>query len=120
MKTRLSKFLAIALVIGLGMFIGYSNAPNNTLQANTVTQIRYVDVPRDNAYGLIDIDLEREQVSVNGNIDTKVIIQKETVEVPKYITKKEIKEVKVPVIDKALGNMILDKYFPLQIPNLVE
>lgn len=117
MTKRLGNILAFTLVVGLGTLFGYKNAPNQSLQANEVTQIRWVDVPRADVSipGLINIDLQKEQVSFSGNADnTTVTIQKEVKEVPKYVTVKEV--VKEPSIK--LGEKALDKIAPLTMAKI--
>lgn len=117
MTKKIGNVLAFALVVGLGTIFGYKNAPNQSLQANEVTKIRWVDVPKADVSipGLINVNLREEQVSFSGNADnTTVIIQKEIEEVPKYITIREV--VKEPGIK--LGAKAFDKIAPLNMAKL--
>ena len=111
--------LAFMLVMCLGGVIGFRASPNQSLQANEITKIRWVDVPKTDVSvpNLINIDLNKDKVSFSGNTDnTTVRIEKETIEVPKYIIKE--KEVYVPVVDKSWSNKLLDRVAPLTPPKI--
>lgn len=111
--------LAFMLVMCLGGIIGFRASPNQSLQANEITKIRWVDVPKTDVSvpNLINIDLNKDKVSFSGNTDnTTVRIEKETIEVPKYIIKE--KEVYVPVVDKSWSNKLLDRVAPLTPPKI--
>lgn len=111
--------LAFMLVMCLGGIIGFRASPNQSLQANEITRIRWVDVPKTDVSvpNLINIDLNEDKVSFSGNTDnTTVRIEKETIEVPKYIIKE--KEVYVPVVDKSWSNKLLDRVAPLTPPKI--
>ena len=111
--------LAFMLVMCLGGIIGFRASPNQSLQANEITKIRWVDVPKTDVSvpNLINIDLNEDKVSFSGNTDnTTVRIEKETIEVPKYIIKE--KEVYVPVVDKSWSNKLLDRVAPLTPPKI--
>lgn len=117
---KFSNILAVLTVISLGMFIGYANAPNNTVQATTITGVRWVDVPRENCfnpYGIVNIDLQNEEVSISGNTEnTTVNIQKEIKKVPVYVEKK----VEVPVYkhDLVWGTKVFKALAPLTLPKI--
>lgn len=111
--------LAFTLVMCLGGIIGFRASPNQSLQANEITKFRWVDVPKTDVSvpNLINIDLNKDKVSFSGNTDnTTVRIEKETIEVPKYIIKE--KEVYVPVVDKSWSNKLLDRVAPLTPPKI--
>lgn len=118
MKTKWNA-LAFTLVMCLGGIIGFRASPNQNLQANEITKIRWVDVPKTDVSvpNLINIDLNEDKVSFSGNTDnTTVRIEKETIEVPKYIIKE--KEVYVPIVDKSWSNKLLDRVAPLTPPKI--
>ena len=116
---KISKMLAITLAIVTGGIIGYTNTNSNNLQANEVTKIRWVDVPKTDVSlpSVIDIDLQEDKVYFSGNTENATVrIEKEIVEVPKYVTKE--KEVYVPVVDRSWSNKLLDRVAPLEIQKL--
>lgn len=87
---KISKMLAIIFVIAIGGFIGFVNTNNQNLNAKEKVLIRWVDVPRTDVSipSNINIDLQKDLVSVSGNTDATVTIHKEYKEVPVYIEKK--------------------------------
>lgn len=104
--------------MALGGIIGYVNSPNDQLHAQ-VAPIQLVDVSKSNEAipGLINIDLNKEQVSVSGNTENATInIQKEIVKVPVYVEKK----VNVPVYkhDLIWGTKVFKAIAPLTLPKI--
>ena len=115
---KISKMLAIISVIAMGGFIGFVNTNNQNLNA-TQTMIRWVDVPMTDVSlpNCINIDLQKDLVSFNGNTENATVrIEKETVEVPKYI----VKEVVKTEYERNFKweNKLLDKVAPLQLPKI--
>lgn len=118
MIRRLSNLIAVTIVMALGGIIGYVNSPNDQLHAQ-VAPIQLVDVSKSNKAipGLINIDLNKEQVSVSGNTENATInIQKEIVKVPVYVEKK----VNVPVYEHDLiwGTKVFKAIAPLTLPKI--
>ena len=88
---KISKMLAITLAIVIGGTIGYINNNSQSLNANPVTMIRWVDVPKTDVSlpKTISIDLQKDQVSISGNTENATVnVQREIKEVPVYIEKK--------------------------------
>lgn len=112
---RLGCMIFMAL---LGGFIGFDpSTPSQTANA-TQTLIRWVDVPKvDVPFKELAIDLQKEHVSVKGDIDnTTVTINKEEPK-PRVITKVVEKEVKIPVYttDLIWSTRLLNQVAPLEI-----
>ena len=111
---RLGCMIFMAL---LGGFIGFDpNTPSQTANA-TQTLIRWVDVPKvDVPIKELAIDLQKEHVSVKGDIDNTTVTIKEEPK-PRVITKVVEKEVKIPVYttDLIWSTRLLNQVAPLEI-----
>ena len=109
--------LAFMLVMCLGGIIGFRASPNQNLQANEITRIRWVDVPKADVSlpNTINIDLQEDKVSFGGNTENAtVIIKKETVKVP------VVKEVVKTKYERNFQweNKLLNKVAPLQLQKI--
>lgn len=116
---KISKMLAIALAIVIGGTIGYVNNNSQNLNANPVTMIRWVDVPRTDVSlpKTININLQEDQVSISGNTENATVnVQREIKEVPVYIEKK-VREIvyKPDLID---NHKLLKHIAPLTLPKI--
>lgn len=120
MKSKTNLFLTL-FVVCLGGFIGFDPmTPTQSVTANDKPMIRWVDVPKvkSNIVNL-NIDLQNDEVKIDGNIDkASVNIVKET-EAPKTIVRTKVveKEVFVPV-NNPLSTKLLDKFVPLKMVKL--
>ena len=118
---KLSKTLAILLVIATGGLIGFVNTNNQNLNANPTTLIRWVDVPKTDVSlpSKININLQKEQVEFSGNTENATVnIQKETKikKVPVYITKEVEKVIYEPNL--VMSTRLLKKTVPLTLPKI--
>lgn len=118
---KLSKTLAILLVMATGGLIGFVNTNNQNLNANPTTLIRWVDVPKTDVSlpSKININLQKEQVEFSGNTENATVnIQKETEikEVPVYITKEVEKVIYEPNL--VMSTRLLKKTVPLTLPKI--
>ena len=115
---RWTNMLAIALVITLGGIIGYSNAPNQNLQANEITRIRWVDVPKTDVSesNLIKIDLRKENIDIKSVDPTSVTVYTEVKEVPVYRTK-TVKDT-VYQMDLVQSTKLFATLAPLKLPKI--
>lgn len=118
---KLSKTLAILLVMAVGGLIGFVNTNNQNLNANPVTLIRWVDVPKTDVSlpSKININLQKEQVEFSGNTENATVnIQKETEikKVPVYITKEVEKVIYEPNL--VMSTRLLKKAVPLTLPKI--
>lgn len=118
---KLSKTLAILLVIATGGLIGFVNTNNQNLNANPTTLIRWVDVPKTDVSlpSKININLQKEQVEFSGNTENATVnIQKETEikKVPVYITKEVEKVIYEPNL--VMSTRLLKKTIPLTLPKI--
>lgn len=118
---KLSKTLAILLVIATGGLIGFVNTNNQNLNANPTTLIRWVDVPKTDVSlpSKININLQKEQVEFSGNTENATVnIQKETEikKVPVYITKEVEKVIYEPNL--VMSTRLLKKAIPLTLPKI--
>lgn len=118
---KLSKTLAILLVIATGGLIGFVNTNNQNLNANPTTLIRWVDVPKTDVSlpSKININLQKEQVEFSGNTENATVnIQKETEikKVPVYITKEVEKVIYEPNL--VMSTRLLKKTVPLTLPKI--
>ena len=118
---KLSKTLAILLVMATGGLIGFVNTNNQNLNANPTTLIRWVDVPKTDVSlpSKININLQKEQVEFSGNIENATVnIQKETEikKVPVYITKEVEKVIYEPNL--VMSTRLLKKTVPLTLPKI--
>lgn len=118
---KLSKTLAILLVIATGGLIGFVNTNNQNLNANPTTLIRWVDVPKTDVSlpSKININLQKEQVEFSGNTKNATVnIQKETEikKVPVYITKEVEKVIYEPNL--VMSTRLLKKTVPLTLPKI--
>lgn len=118
---KLSKTLAILFVMAIGGLIGFVNTNNQNLNANPVTLIRWVDVPKTDVSlpSKININLQKEQVEFSGNTENATVnIQKETEikKVPVYITKEVEKVVYEPNL--VMSTRLLKKAVPLTLPKI--
>lgn len=118
---KLSKTLAILLVMAVGGLIGFVNTNNQNLNANPVTLIRWVDVPKTDVSlpSKININLQKEQVEFSGNTENATVnIQKETEikKVPVYITKEVEKVIYEPNL--VMSTRLLKKTVPLTLPKI--
>lgn len=118
---KLSKTLAILLVMAIGGLIGFVNTNNQNLNANPVTLIRWVDVPKTDVSlpSKININLQKEQVEFSGNTKNATVnIQKETEikKVPVYITKEVEKVIYEPNL--VMSTRLLKKTVPLTLPKI--
>ena len=118
---KLSKTLAILLVIATGGLIGFVNTNNQNLNANPTTLIRWVDVPKTDVSlpSKININLQKEQVEFSGNTENVTVnIQKETEikKVPVYITKEVEKVIYEPNL--VMSTKLLKKTVPLTLPKI--
>lgn len=101
MGKKLKHWLATLLVVALGGFIGYDpNTPSQTLNAEEVTRIRWIDVPKSQVDVLgmnkIDINMQDETVKIDGNVsNTTVTIKKVIERYPLYITKMVEKPIRI-------------------------
>ena len=115
---RLGNLLAITLVITLGGIIGYTNAPNQNLQANEITRIRWVDVPKTDVSkpNFININLQEEKIDIEADEPTSVTVYTEVKEVPVYRTK----TVEKPVyqLDIIQSTKLFKKLAPLTLPKI--
>lgn len=116
MKTKWN-VLAFTLVMCLGGIIGFRASPNQNLQANEITRIRWVDVPKADVSlpNTINIDLQEDKVSFSGNTENAtVIVKKETVKVP------VVKEVIKTKYERNFQweNKLLNKVAPLQLQKI--
>ena len=120
MKTKWNA-LAFTLVMCLGGIIGFRASPNQNLQANEITKIRWVDVPKTDVSlpSKININLQKEQVEFSGNTENATVnIQKETEikKVPVYITKEVEKVIYEPNL--VMSTRLLKKTVPLTLPKI--
>ena len=118
---KLSKTLAILLVIATGGLIGFVNTNNQNLNANPTTLIRWVDVPKTDVSlpSKININLQKEQVEFSGNTENATVnIQKETKikKVPVYITKEVEKVIYEPNL--VMSTRLLKRTVPLTLPKI--
>lgn len=118
---KLSKTLAILFVMAIGGLIGFVNTNNQNLNANPVTLIRWVDVPKTDVSlpNKININLQKEQVEFSGNTENATVnIQKETEikKVPVYITKEVEKVIYEPNL--VMSTRLLKKAIPLTLPKI--
>lgn len=118
---KLSKTLAILFVMAIGGLIGFVNTNNQNLNANPVTLIRWVDVPKTDVSlpNKININLQKEQVEFSGNTENATVnIQKETEikKVPVYITKEVEKVIYEPNL--VMSTKLLKKAVPLTLPKI--
>lgn len=118
---KLSKTLAILLVMAVGGLIGFVNTNNQNLNASPVTLIRWVDVPKTDVSlpSKININLQKEQVEFSGNTENATVnIQKETEikKVPIYITKEVEKIIYEPNL--VMSTRLLKKTVPLTLPKI--
>ena len=118
---KLSKTLAILLVMATGGLIGFVNTNNQNLNANPTTLIRWVDVPKTDVSlpSKISINLQKEQVEFSGNTENATVnIQKETEikKVPVYITKEVEKVIYEPNL--VMSTRLLKKTVPLTLPKI--
>lgn len=118
---KLSKTLAILLVMATGGLIGFVNTNNQNLNANPTTLIRWVDVPKTDVSlpSKININLQKEQVEFSGNTENATVnIQKETEikKVPVYITKEVEKVIYEPNL--VMSTRLLKKTIPLTLPKI--
>ena len=118
---KLSKTLAILLVMATGGLIGFVNTNNQNLNANPTTLIRWVDVPKTDMSlpSKININLQKEQVEFSGNTENATVnIQKETEikKVPVYITKEVEKVIYEPNL--VMSTRLLKKTVPLTLPKI--
>lgn len=118
---KLSKTLAILFVMAIGGLIGFVNTNNQNLNANPVTLIRWVDVPKTDVSlpNKININLQKEQVEFSGNTENATVnIQKETEikKVPVYITKEVEKVIYEPNL--VMSTRLLKKTVPLTLPKI--
>lgn len=118
---KLSKTLAILLVMAIGGLIGFVNTNNQNLNANPTTLIRWVDVPKTDVSlpSKININLQKEQVEFSGNTENATVnIQKETEikKVPVYITKEVEKVIYEPNL--VMSTRLLKKTVPLTLPKI--
>lgn len=118
---KLSKTLAILFVMAIGGLIGFVNTNNQNLNANPVTLIRWVDVPKTDVSlpSKININLQKEQVEFSGNTENATVnIQKETEikKVPVYITKEVEKVIYEPNL--VMSTRLLKKTVPLTLPKI--
>lgn len=118
---KLSKTLAILFVMAIGGLIGFVNTNNQNLNANPVTLIRWVDVPKTDVSlpSKININLQKEQVEFSGNTENATVnIQKETEikKVPVYITKEVEKVIYEPNL--VMSTRLLKKAVPLTLPKI--
>lgn len=118
---KLSKTLAILLVMATGGLIGFVNTNNQNLNANPTTLIRWVDVPKTDVSlpSKININLQKEQVEFSGNTENAIVnIQKETEikKVPVYITKEVEKVIYEPNL--VMSTRLLKKTVPLTLPKI--
>ena len=116
---KISKMLAITLAIVIGGTIGYINNNSQSLNANPVTMIRWVDVPKTDASlpKTISIDLQKDQVSISGNTENATVnVQREIKEVPVYIEKKVREIVYKP--DFINNHKLLKHIAPLTLPKI--
>lgn len=118
---KLSKTLAILFVMAIGGLIGFVNTNNQNLNANPVTLIRWVDVPKTDVSlpNKININLQKEQVEFSGNTENATVnIQKETEikKVPVYITKEVEKVIYEPNL--VMSTRLLKKAVPLTLPKI--
>ena len=118
---KLSKTLAILLVIATGGLIGFVNTNNQNLNANPTTLIRWVDVPKTDVSlpSKININLQKEQVEFSGNTENATVnIQKETEikKVPVYITKEVEKVIYEPNL--VMSTRLLKRTVPLTLPKI--
>lgn len=118
---KLSKTLAILLVMATGGLIGFINTNNQNLNANPTTLIRWVDVPKTDVSlpSKININLQKEQVEFSGNTENATVnIQKETEikKVPVYITKEVEKVIYEPNL--VMSTRLLKKTVPLTLPKI--
>ena len=118
---KLSKTLAILFVMAIGGLIGFVNTNNQNLNANPVTLIRWVDVPKTDVSlpSKININLQKEQVEFSGNTENATVnIQKETEikKVPVYITKEVEKVIYEPNL--VMSTRLLKKAIPLTLPKI--
>lgn len=118
---KLSKTLAILLVMATGGLIGFVNTNNQNLNANPTTLIRWVDVPKTDVSlpSKININLQKEQVEFSGNTENATVnIQKETEikKVPVYITKEVEKVIYEPNL--VMSTRLLKRTVPLTLPKI--
>ena len=118
---KLSKTLAILLVMATGGLIGFVNTNNQNLNANPTTLIRWVDVPKTDVSlpSKININLQKEQVEFSGNTKNATVnIQKETEikKVPVYITKEVEKVIYEPNL--VMSTRLLKRTVPLTLPKI--
>lgn len=118
---KLSKTLAILFVMAIGGLIGFVNTNNQNLNANPVSLIRWVDVPKTDVSlpNKININLQKEQVEFSGNTENATVnIQKETEikKVPVYITKEVEKVIYEPNL--VMSTRLLKKAVPLTLPKI--
>lgn len=115
------KTLITLAVIMMGCMYGYINAPNQTVTANEVTRIRWVDVPKENNLltGAINIDLQDGKVGIDGNVsNTTVTVQTEIKEVPVYKTRTKTVEKIIYEPNLTLSTKLLKKIAPLELPKI--
>lgn len=116
---KISKMLAITLAIVIGGTIGYVNNNSQNLNANPVTMIRWVDVPKTDVSlpKTINIDLQKDQVLVSGNTENATVnVQREIKEVPVYIEKKVREIVYEPNL--IWSTKLLKNIAPLTLPKI--
>ena len=116
---KISKILAITLAIVIGGTIGYINNNSQNLNANPITMIRWVDVPKTDVSlpKTINIDLQKDQVSISENTENATVnVQREIKEVPVYIEKKVREIVYKP--DLINNHKLLKHIAPLTLPKI--
>ena len=121
MKRRsFANLLAICFVMMLGVYFGYANTPDH-YKTEQPPPIKLVDISKEvfTLPNIIDIDLNKEEVSISSNAkNTTVNIQKEKeiIKVPKYI-KEEI-PVYVYKLDLIQSTKLFKDLAPLNLPKI--
>lgn len=105
----------------LGGFIGFDpNTPNQTV--NATSMIRWVDVPKvDVPFKELTIDLQKDNVSLKGDIDNTTVEINKEVPKPQVITKIVERKVKVPEYrnDLIWSTKLTSRLIPFDRPELL-
>lgn len=121
MKRR--DLIAILFTVLVGGFVGFNASSPTPAMANELIKVRVVDVPSVDLLKAkplnneINIDLQSEKVSFNGNVDnTTVTIRKQDVVVPV----KEVKIVEKYIYEPniAYSTRLLKNLMPLSPPKI--
>ena len=116
MKNRINMFLMLG-ILAFGGFIAYSGMQPNIVVANPPPVYRFTDIPK--SVSVLNLDLNKETLTLEGTADMKVNIQKK--DSIRTIVKWKTRTVEKPVVsDNRTAPFLIKRVVPnnkINIPN---